>query len=191
MKKAKKSEVMRAFVGLLAVLCCAGLIGASESKQKASPVEGSKQEKRSLSHGVLGGGYPSQSYQNYAGPYGSYGVAGAGYLGSDYSAATVDASCPGCAVSSSGGVSVSGPGIITSAGGSSVGLGGVIGTGPAVFGPGPGVAVGGFGAGPGVAVGGFGAGPAVGVGVSTNTDTLTTIRQNVPVAVPVDRPIPM
>lgn len=160
---------MRAFVGLLVVLCCGSLIGASESKQKANPAEPVKQEKRSLSHGVLGGGYQTQSYQNYAGPYGSYGVTGGGYLGSEYSAATVDASCPGCAVSTSGGVSVSGPGIITSAGGSAVGVGGVIGTGPAVFGP----------------------GPAVGVGVSTNTDTLTTIRQNVPVAVPVDRPIPM
>lgn len=173
-------------------MCCGGLIGASENKQKANQVDAVKQEKRSLSHGVLGGGYPSQSYQNYGGPYGSYGVTGGEYLGNGYSGATIDASCPGCAVSTSGGVSVNGPGIITSSGSSAGGFGGVIGTGPAVFGPGPGgFGPGAAGFGPGSGIGVIGGGPAVGVGVSTNTDTLTTIRQNVPVAVPVDRPVPM
>lgn len=88
---------------------------------------------------------------------------------------------------SDGGFSSSGP--------ISVSSGPSFSAGPSIISSGPGLAAGGpaFGAGPAVIAS---AGPAVvgggaSVGVSTNTNTFTTVRENVPVAVPVDRPVPV
>lgn len=136
---------MRAFIGLLFAVSCGSIVLASQNEQKVQS-ENVKQEKRSLSHGIIGDGYSSK-YGNIAGSYGSYGLAGA-----------------------EGSIVSSGPVLIS--GGS-----GLIGSG---YGGGPGL----VGAGAG-----FGIGTAQTVGVSTNTDTLTTVHKTVPV--PVDRPVPV
>ena len=154
---------MKAFIGIVFVVC---LVGASEVENKVQS-ESLKQEKRSLSHGVLGGGY-SSSYPSYEGHYGgSYGLTGL--------------SEPSI-VSSSGPISVSSggyPGEVISSGPSY--SDGAILSGGSIGGP---ILSGGA-----VDGGVVSAGSAV--GISTNTNTLTTVRQNVPVPVAVDRPVPV
>lgn len=153
---------MRAFIGLLLVVSCGSVVLASQSESKDKQSESAKQEKRSLSHGVLGGGYPS-NYGSLAGSYASYGLAGAYANGIGGLEGGVVSSGP---VTVSGGpeiVSSGGPGIVSGFGGAGIGPG--------------------FAGGVGFAAGG--------VGVSTNTDTLTTVRQNIPVPVAVDRPVPV
>lgn len=102
---------MRAFIGLLFVVCCGSIVLASQNEQKAQ-YENVKQEKRSLSHI---GGYPS-SYGSSAGSYGSYGLAGAyanglaGEEGSIVSSGPV--SIGGSIAGGSGGFIAGGPGFI-------------------------------------------------------------------------------
>lgn len=156
---------MRAFVAVLFVVSCAGHISASGDANEINS-ESPKQEKRSLSHGIGNGYY-------------SAGLSDGGYVSSGP-----------LSVSSGPSISSSGPSILS--GGS-----GILSSGPGID-IGSGIDVGpGLAAGPGIAVGsGLGGGPAVvagasAVGVSTNTNTFTTVRENVPVGVPVDRPIPV
>lgn len=166
---------MRAFAGLVVVVCCVSLSVASERPREAHSEDG-KQEKRSLSHGsVLGGGYPYSSYPSGAGHYGSYGIAGSASLIAEGGESSILSSGP-LAVSSGPSIS-SGPGIISG--------------GPGIYGGSGFYNNGGFinGGGPGFAGAGFATSGVA--AVSTNTDTLTTVRQNVPVPVPVDRPVPV
>lgn len=99
------------------VVSCGSLISASESEQKVA----GKQEKRSLSHGELGGGYPS-SIPNFSGSYGSYGltgglVGGSGYFGgSGLIGGASIVSGPAPAIVSSGPLAVSGGPIVTGPG---------------------------------------------------------------------------
>lgn len=151
---------MKAFIGLILLVSCGTLIRASENEEKVrSDV---KQEKRSLSHGAIGGGYPTSSYQDFGGSYGSYGLAG-GYGGAGII----------------GGPVYGGSGLI---GGAPI----ITGSAPSIVSSGP-LAVSG---GPIVSGPGLVSTAAV-TGVSTNTNTHTTYRQNVPVPVPVDRPFPV
>lgn len=155
-KSTSERDTMRAFVGVMFYVCCGSLIAASELNSNTQS-EGVKQEKRSLSHGALGGGYPSYSgYPSYGGSYGSYGLAGSYGSGG---------------IIQGGGYIGSGAGIY----GGGLGEGSIVSSGPVSFG-GAGIPA----SGPGFVSGGSSV-----TGVSTNTNTLTTVRQNVPVPVPV------
>lgn len=181
---------MRAFVGLVVVVCCVSLSVASERPKEVHSEDG-KQGKRSLSHGsVLGGGYPYSSYPSGAGHYGSYGIAGSAGIIAEGGESSILSSGP-LAVSSGPGIISGGPGIISGGPGIINGGPGIIGSGAGIYGGSGFYNNGGFinGGGPGFAGASFATSGVA--AVSTNTDTLTTVRQNVPVPVPVDRPVPV
>lgn len=181
-------------------MCCASLSGASEGTKEAHSEV--KQEKRSLSHGVLGGGYPINSYPSFGGSYGSYDAGSLGsssiIAGGGDSGWSSEPSISSGPITISGGsgsilpsagpsyIGSSGPSYIGSSGPSYIGSSGsgyIGSSGPGFIGSaGPGFI---GSAGPGIVSSGTVS------GISTNTNTLTTVRQNVPVPVPVDRPVPV